>query len=214
MPWRSPAFARDGAATEFEYVTADLDLVAAVEADTDGALDSYAVDPDPVTGGVDHQGLRELGIHPDLEVIARDGEIVTHQDPMRVVHPRVFAAHEEPVQQGPGGLVGAPGVDDDVTEGRAVGHRPPAPPVTVAPLGGGPTRSVPFSQGFSGTNAKPRCLDTQREVSFFLGSRPQVGGWRDVPPNWDVGGSANRGAWWRSRAAWARRCPDMRSALN
>ena len=99
------------------------------------------------------------------------GQIVADQDPMRVVHTRAFAAHEEPVQQGPGRLVGAPGVDDDIPEGRAVGHRPPAPRSRGSPWGGGPPRSAPFSQGFSRGQTRIRGVLT-RSVRYRLSWGP------------------------------------------
>ena len=116
-----------------------LNPIPPVERNTHGALDANAVDPDTVARRVDDHGFRQLGVQPDLEVIPRDGEIVTQQDPVGVVDAGAFATDEDPVVEGPGGLAGTPGVDNEVTERLALTRhcvRLPVPSLLCMPQPG------------------------------------------------------------------------------
>ncbi len=108
---------------KLEHVASHLNLIAVVEWDAHGTLDSYAIDPDAVARRVDHDGAGLLGVHADLEVVPRHGHVVAQQDPMNVVHPGALATDEDPVYEGPTDLARAPRVHNDAAERPAFIHR-------------------------------------------------------------------------------------------
>ena len=102
---------------ELQHMVAELDRVAVAQGDGHRALDPDAVHPAPVARRVDHHDGRAFGIHPQFEVIARDGQILAQDDSMGLVDAGTLSADEQPVAQRQGGFDRSAGVHHDVGEG-------------------------------------------------------------------------------------------------